>query len=89
MRKGKRVVIEKSKISHGANSRFTGFFRAGRHYFWNITDVMDCKHFFPVYVTFFRGEVVSFGFLHSVAIPSSTRFERVIKENIGVSAVIS
>ncbi|KAK8776217.1 hypothetical protein V5799_030438 [Amblyomma americanum] len=55
----------------------------GRHYFWNITEDMSCEHLFPVYVTFFRGEIVSFGFLHSLAPPSSGRFERVIKENIG------
>ncbi|KAH7937430.1 hypothetical protein HPB49_012187 [Dermacentor silvarum] len=55
----------------------------GRHYFWNITEDMACEHLFPVYVTFFRGEIVSFGFLHSLAPPSSGRFERVIKENIG------
>ncbi|XP_064487721.1 uncharacterized protein LOC135399916 [Ornithodoros turicata] len=55
----------------------------GRHYFWNISDSMDCTRFFPVYVTFFRGEIVSFGFLHSANLPASGRFERVIKENIG------
>ncbi|XP_077538751.1 uncharacterized protein LOC144151535 [Haemaphysalis longicornis] len=55
----------------------------GRHYFWNITEDMPCEQLFPVYVTFYRGEIVSFGFLHSLAPPSSGRFERVIKENIG------
>ena len=61
---------------------------SGDHYWYNITEDIDCDDIFPIFALYQDGTMVAFGWSFSKSYSNSDRWEHPVRPLFGVSCVI-